>query len=59
MTLPPIVEFAPFRLDVIDERLWRGQEARPLTPKAFRAALPSGPLSTTGHQSHAHGHGVA
>ena len=35
MTLSPIVEFAPFRLDVIDERLWRGQEARSLTPKAF------------------------
>ena len=35
MALSPIVEFAPFRLDVIDERLWRGQEARPLTPKAF------------------------
>ena len=35
MALSPIVEFAPFRLDVRDERLWRGQEARPLTPKAF------------------------
>ena len=35
MTLSPIVEFAPFRLDLIDERLWRGQEVRPLTPKAF------------------------
>ena len=35
MTLSPMVEFAPFRLDVRDERLWRGQEARPLTPKAF------------------------
>ena len=35
MALSPIVEFAPFRLDVIDERLWRGQEARPLTSKAF------------------------
>ena len=35
MALSPIVEFAPFRLDVIDERLWRGQEALPLTPKAF------------------------
>jgi len=34
-SLSPIVEFAPFRLDVIDERLWRGQEVRPLTPKAF------------------------
>jgi DNA-binding winged helix-turn-helix (wHTH) protein len=30
-----IVEFAPFRLDVLDERLWRGQEVLPLTPKAF------------------------
>jgi DNA-binding winged helix-turn-helix (wHTH) protein/tetratricopeptide (TPR) repeat protein len=35
MTLSPLVEFAPFRLDVRDERLWRAQEARPLTPKAF------------------------
>ncbi|HEX2276087.1 MAG TPA: AAA family ATPase [Candidatus Tectomicrobia bacterium] len=35
MALSPMVEFAPFRLDVRDERLWRGQEARPLTPKAF------------------------
>jgi DNA-binding winged helix-turn-helix (wHTH) protein/tetratricopeptide (TPR) repeat protein len=35
MALSPIVEFAPFRLDVLDERLWRGQEVRPLTPKAF------------------------
>ena len=35
MTLSPIVEFGPFHLDVLDERLWRGQEARPLTPKAF------------------------
>jgi DNA-binding winged helix-turn-helix (wHTH) protein len=35
MTLSPIVEFGPFRLDVLDERLWRGQEALPLTPKAF------------------------
>src|SRR5215470_18806410 len=35
MALLPIVEFAPFRLDLLDERLWRGQEALPLTPKAF------------------------
>jgi DNA-binding winged helix-turn-helix (wHTH) protein/tetratricopeptide (TPR) repeat protein len=34
-SLSPIVEFAPFRLDMTDERLWRGQEGRPLTPKAF------------------------
>jgi predicted ATPase/DNA-binding winged helix-turn-helix (wHTH) protein len=30
-----MIEFAPFRLDVTDERLWCGQEVRPLTPKAF------------------------
>ena len=27
--------FAPFRLDLSDERLWRGQEVIRLTPKAF------------------------
>ena len=27
--------FAPFRLDVTDQRLWRGAEAIPLTPKVF------------------------
>ena len=29
--------FAPFRLDLGAERLWRGEEARPLTRKAFAA----------------------
>ena len=29
--------FAPFRLDLGAERLWCGEEARPLTPKAFAA----------------------
>ena len=27
--------FEPFRLDLRDERLWRGHEAIPLSPKAF------------------------
>jgi len=27
--------FAPFRLDITDQRLWRGAEAIPLTPKVF------------------------
>ena len=35
MALSPIIEFVPFRLDLTDERLWRGQEAQLLTPKAF------------------------
>lgn len=30
-----LVEFAPFRLDLRDERLWYGDEALALTPKAF------------------------
>ena len=29
--------FAPFRLDLGAELLWRGEEARPLTRKAFAA----------------------
>ena len=29
------LRFAPFRLDLGAERLWRGEEARPLTRKAF------------------------
>lgn len=29
------IEFAPFRLDPADERLWRGAKPVPLTPKAF------------------------
>ncbi len=35
MSISPIVEFAPFRLDLVDERLWCGHEVLPLTPKAF------------------------
>lgn len=31
----PIFEFTPFRLDGVDERLWRGHEVLPLTSKAF------------------------
>ena len=27
--------FGPFRLDLRDERLWRGHEATPLSPKTF------------------------
>jgi len=30
-----LVEFAPFRLDLRDERLWRGHKVLALTPKAF------------------------
>lgn len=35
MSDTPSIEFAPFRLDPSDERLWRGDEAIPLSPKAF------------------------
>ena len=31
------LQFAPFRLDLGAEQLWRGEEARPLTRKAFAA----------------------
>src|SRR6266480_1519083 len=30
-----IVWFGDFRIDLPDERLWRGEQAIPLTPKAF------------------------
>jgi len=32
---PQSLVFGPFRLDLRDERLWRGQEVLPLFPKAF------------------------
>ena len=35
MPHPDTFAFAPFRLDLSDERLWRGQEVIRLTPKAF------------------------
>src|SRR5262245_36077911 len=35
MPEPPCLVFGPFRLDLRDERLWRGPEAIPLPPKIF------------------------
>jgi DNA-binding winged helix-turn-helix (wHTH) protein/tetratricopeptide (TPR) repeat protein len=35
MQQPQCLVFGPFRLDVRDERLWRGHEAIPLSPKTF------------------------
>src|SRR5262249_44826313 len=35
MQQPQCLVFGPFRLDLRDERLWRGHEATPLSPKTF------------------------
>jgi DNA-binding winged helix-turn-helix (wHTH) protein len=35
MQPPQYLVFEPFRLDLRDERLWRGHEAIPLSPKNF------------------------
>jgi DNA-binding winged helix-turn-helix (wHTH) protein/tetratricopeptide (TPR) repeat protein len=35
MQEPQCLVFGPFRLDLRDERLWRGPEATPLSPKTF------------------------
>jgi DNA-binding winged helix-turn-helix (wHTH) protein/predicted ATPase len=35
MQEPQCLVFGPFRLDLRDERLWRGQEVTPLSPKTF------------------------
>jgi DNA-binding winged helix-turn-helix (wHTH) protein len=35
MQQPQCLVFGPFRLDLRDERLWRGHEALPLSPKTF------------------------
>jgi DNA-binding winged helix-turn-helix (wHTH) protein/tetratricopeptide (TPR) repeat protein len=35
MQEPRCLVFGPFRLDLCDERLWRGDEATPLSPKTF------------------------
>jgi DNA-binding winged helix-turn-helix (wHTH) protein len=35
MQEPQCLVFGPFRLDLRDERLWRGDEATPLSPKTF------------------------
>src|SRR5262249_57350626 len=35
MQEPQCLVFGPFRLDLRDERLWRGHEATPLSPKTF------------------------
>ena len=35
MAASQVLEFAPFRLDLSDERLWHGYEVLRLTPKAF------------------------
>ena len=35
MQPPQCLVFGPFRLDLRDERLWRGHEAVPLSPKTF------------------------
>src|SRR5215510_10980502 len=35
MQQPQCLVFGPFRLDLRDERLWRGHEAIPLSPKTF------------------------
>src|SRR5215471_16191909 len=35
MQEPQCLAFGPFRLDLRDERLWRGHEATPLSPKTF------------------------
>src|SRR5437867_3748053 len=35
MQQPQCLVFGPFRLDLRDERLWRGPEATPLSPKTF------------------------
>jgi DNA-binding winged helix-turn-helix (wHTH) protein len=35
MPPPQCLVFGPFRLDLRDERLWRGPEAIPLPPKTF------------------------
>ena len=36
------LRFAPFRLDLGSEQLWRGEEERPLTRKAFAALEQAG-----------------
>ncbi len=35
MGLNPQIIFPPFRLDTVNQRLWRDEQAIPLTPKAF------------------------
>ena len=35
MSASQILQFAPFRLDLADERLWHAHEVVRLTPKAF------------------------
>src|SRR5262245_1907413 len=35
MQEPQCLVFGPFRLDLRDERLWRGHEVSPLSPKTF------------------------